>query len=102
MNKGVYVIPDILANAAGVCASFWEWSLSLGHPRHIMQTSQTFEEVRANLVAQLENATDQVLDIAGHFQVNNLREAAWLKATKRINEQLLKKHGKRWFQRKGV
>src|SRR3989344_3731848 len=98
LTKRAYVVPDIFANAGGVSVSFWEWSLSLGHPRHSMQIQQTLEEVRANLTAQMEDATNQVLWYAKKYDTD-LRGAAWLKATQLIAERLQMKHGDRWAPR---
>jgi len=94
-EKGVYIIPDIFANAGGVSASFWEWSLSFGHPRHSIQIPETLEEVRSNLTAQMEDATSQILEYATKYDTD-LRGAAWLKAMDRISSRLIKKHGGRW------
>ncbi len=95
LSKKIYVIPDIFANAGGVSASFWEWSLSLGHPRHTIQTPETLEEVRSNLTAQMQAATESVLSYAKKHETD-LRGAAWLKATDRISSKLVKKHRGLW------
>ena len=94
-KNGIYVIPDIFANAGGVSASFLEWSLSFGNPRHSIQIPKTLEEVRSNLTAQMQEATSQVLWYAEKYGTD-LRGAAWLKATERISDRLIKKHGGRW------
>lgn len=93
-KRGVYLIPDILANAGGVSVSFWEWSLSFGHPRHRTQLPETLEEVQFHLTAQMRDATEQVLWYAKKYDTD-LEGGAWLKATQRISERLGKKHG-RW------
>lgn len=91
-ERGLYIIPDILANAGGVSASFLEWSFSLGHPRHKFQTEQTREEVDTTLKGIMENATDQVLWYASEYDTD-LTGAAWLKSTQRIVGALIDKHG---------
>lgn len=93
-QRGVYLIPDILANAGGVSVSFWEWSLSFSYPRHRIQLPETLEEVRSHLTAQMEYATEQVLWYANKYGTD-LEGGAWLKAVQRISEMLEKKHG-RW------
>jgi glutamate dehydrogenase (NAD(P)+) len=95
LSKKIYVIPDIFANAGGVSASFWEWSLSLGHPRHRIQTPETLEEVRSKLTAQMQVATESMLWYANKYNTD-LRGAAWLKATDRISSKLVRKHSGLW------
>ncbi len=91
-ERKLYLVPDILANAGGVSASFLEWSFSLGHPRHQFQTEQTREEVDASLKGIMENATNQVLWYAKEYCAD-LTGAAWLKSTQRIAKALIDKHG---------
>jgi glutamate dehydrogenase (NAD(P)+) len=93
-KKGIYIIPDILANAGGVSASFWEWALALGQPRHSIQIPETLDEVTARLTAQMQSATEEVLWYASEYGAD-LRGASWLKATRRISDRLLTRH-KRW------
>ena len=101
LSNGIYIIPDIFANAGGVSASFWEWSLNLGHPRHSIQIPETLEEVRNYLTAQMQDATNQVLGYAEKYSTD-LRGAAWLKAVDRVSSRLIKKHGGRWASTKNA
>lgn len=96
-KRGVHLIPDILANAGGVSVSFWEWSLSLGHPRHRIQLPETLGEVQSHLNEQMEYATEQVLWYANKYDTD-MEGGAWLKAVQRVSEGLRYKHG-RWAPR---
>ena len=93
--RNIYVVPDIVANAGGVSVSFWEWSASLGPPRHKIQIAETLEDVQSKLRTQMETAVDGILWYGQNHNVD-LRKAAWLKATQRVSDQLIEKHGKRW------
>lgn len=94
-NRGVFIIPDIFANAGGVSASFWEWALSFGQARHTIQIPETLEDVRSKLNAQMEEATNQILWYAKKYNVD-LYGAAWLKGVQRVSERLIAKHNDRW------
>lgn len=94
-RRNITVSPDILSNAGGVSASFWEWSMSFSHPRHRIEMEKTEEEIEANLKKQMREATSQVIEFSKRYNVN-LRDAAWLKAMHRVSGRLEKKHGGRW------
>lgn len=76
-KKGVFVIPDILANAGGVTVSYFEW----------VQDRQGFfwreSEVNERLLDVMENSFDGVVHYAQKHQVNN-RIAAYMLAIDRV------------------
>jgi glutamate dehydrogenase (NAD(P)+) len=77
--RGVFVVPDILANAGGVIVSYFEW----------VQDLQSFfweeSEVNARLQRLLDGAYDEVLSIR---DANGwtMREAAYALAVRRVVE----------------
>jgi len=76
-RKGIFVIPDILANAGGVTVSYFEW----------VQDRQGFfwreSEVNARLQDVMEHSFDEVLQYAEAHGVNN-RIAAYMVAINRV------------------
>jgi len=75
--KGIFVIPDILANAGGVTVSYFEW----------VQDRQGFfwteKEVNDRLREVLEHSFEEVVRYAETHQVNN-RVAAYMLAIDRV------------------
>lgn len=57
-DRGVYVVPDILANAGGVTVSYFEWVQGLMH------LFWSEDEVNARLEQIMGRACDQVFDMA--------------------------------------
>ncbi|MHB1134983.1 MAG: Glu/Leu/Phe/Val family dehydrogenase, partial [Chloroflexota bacterium] len=76
-ERGVVVVPDILANAGGVIVSYLEW----------VQGLQSFfwdaEQVHHHLQRTMRRAFDAVWDLSRERGVN-LREAAYLLAVERV------------------
>ncbi len=80
-GKGVFVIPDILANAGGVTVSYFEW----------VQDRQGFfwreSEVNERLQDVMEHSFDEVVRYAEQHSVNN-RIAAYMVAIDRVARAL--------------
>jgi len=75
--RGVLVIPDILANAGGMVASFLEWTQNVHHSR------LSAAEVEEGLKAGMQNAYREVKATARSYGTN-LRLAAHLLAVGRV------------------
>jgi glutamate dehydrogenase (NAD(P)+) len=77
--RGVRVVPDILANAAGVTVSYFEW----------VQDLQNFfwepDDIQQKLAVVMENAYTDVAKLA-HDEGCDLRTAANMVAIKRVAE----------------
>jgi glutamate dehydrogenase (NAD(P)+) len=81
-DKGIYLVPDILANAGGVIVSYFEW----------VQDLQSFfweeDEINQKLRRILTRAFAEVAEIAGRDHVS-LRDAGYRVALRRVEEALL-------------
>ncbi len=54
--RGIFVLPDILANSGGVCVSYYEWVQNIENERWDL------EEVHAKLLRQMQRAVDAVVE----------------------------------------
>ena len=82
VNNGVYVIPDILANAGGVIVSYFEW----------VQDLQNFfwseKEINSRLREIMSATFRQVQEQATHQSID-MRKAALVTAVKRVSSAML-------------
>lgn len=78
-ERGITVVPDILANAGGVIVSYFEWT------QNIQQFRWEEEEVNTRLQARLVKAYGAVRDMAKQKQTD-LRQAAFAIAVQRVSE----------------
>lgn len=76
-NKGVLVIPDILANAGGVTVSYFEWV------QNLMRYNWSFEEVQSKQDVLMDKAFEDIWTLMGEHSVD-MRTAAYMMSIKRI------------------
>ena len=78
-ERGVTVIPDILANAGGVTVSYFEWT------QNIQQFTWAEDRVNAELGTHLRTAYRQVRE-RSESEGHDLRHAAFAIAIERVAE----------------
>jgi glutamate dehydrogenase (NAD(P)+) len=78
-QRGVFVVPDILANAGGVTVSYFEWMQGLQH------FFWSEEDVNSRLISLMQRAFHDVLGFARDKDLD-LRSAALIRGIERIKE----------------
>jgi glutamate dehydrogenase (NADP+) len=78
-DRGVLIVPDILANAGGVTVSYFEWVQN----RHGVRWTR--EEVAQRLERSMRTEAERVCELAGDYSVP-FRTAAYALALRRIGE----------------
>jgi len=87
-EKGVVVVPDILANAGGVTVSYFEWA------QNIQQFRWELDRVNAELEKTMRRAYGSVRDVAAEKKVD-LRTAAFVLAIQRVGRAALSRRAVR-------
>lgn len=87
LKNGLFVIPDILANAGGVTVSYFE------QVQNQMNYYWTEDEVREKLKAIMDKAFDSVVAMSKEHDVN-MRTAAYMLAVKRVADAMIARKGK--------
>ena len=82
-QKGVLIVPDILANAGGVLASYYEWQ------ENVQGVKMNYEKSVNSLISKMKKATREVLDLSTKQKIS-MREAAYMIALERIAKALKK------------
>jgi len=80
-DRGLLIIPDLLANAGGVLVSYFEWV------QNLQQFPWDKDTVLSRLDLRLSQVYERVRDMAGEHQVD-LRTAAYELAIKRVSEAM--------------
>lgn len=80
-DKGIIVVPDILANCGGVTVSYFEWV------QNLQRYSWTFEEVQEKQETLMVKAFNEIWSLKDEYQVD-MRTAAYMISIKRVAEAM--------------
>ena len=86
-QKGITLVPDILANSGGVTVSYYEWV------QNLQRDSWSFEEVQAKQEKAMKKAFDAIWAIKEEYNVD-MRTAAYMSSIKRVADAM-KRRG--WY-----
>ncbi|MFH1958423.1 MAG: Glu/Leu/Phe/Val dehydrogenase [bacterium] len=82
LDKGVFVVPDILANAGGVLVSYFEWV------QNLQNYYWSEKKVNSKLEQVITRSFEEVLNISQKHKVH-MRLAAHMLAVKRVSDAAL-------------
>ena len=80
-ERGIPVVPDILANAGGVTVSYFEWVQDLG------RLFWDRDEIRLKLADKMHDAFDRVWDVSDEKRIT-LRQSAMVAAIREVGGAL--------------
>ncbi|MEP6811936.1 MAG: Glu/Leu/Phe/Val dehydrogenase [Actinomycetota bacterium] len=80
-ERGIVVVPDILANAGGVTVSYFEWVQDLG------RLFWDRDEIRNRLADKMHDAFDRVWDVSDEKKIT-LRQSAMVAAIREVGGAL--------------
>jgi glutamate dehydrogenase (NAD(P)+) len=81
-ERGILIIPDILANAGGVTVSYFEWAQNMQHFRW------DEEQVNLELDKKMSTAYRSVREVATQYDID-MRTAAFVLAIRRVGKAAL-------------